>query len=111
MSSVLPAEEPVPVPGGPGIKSSEFVATMAALVANVIGMLVVMGFVASRDQTALVNSIQGIIAALALAGGNVVALWKYVSSRQELKEKALEIQALRLGMKLPKQPESSGGSE
>jgi hypothetical protein len=130
MSSVSKGEQitlnegPVPTPGGPGKGTSEFAATLAVIVANVIAVLVLLGYVSAKDSPGLVDSINAIIGAVAVAVPNVLGLWAYIRSRVELKRQAqddalareelrlaheLNVKAIHLKLKQP--PGGEGSTE
>lgn len=83
----------------PGYKTTEFFATLTVILTNAVAVLVVLGYVKVGDQDFLVQVISAIVGALAVLVPNVVALWKYITSRTLLKEALLrDAQAMRYAM-------------
>lgn len=100
-------EEPNIIPGGPGIKTSEFLGSALAVVANVIGVLVIMGLIPKNDQESISAAVAAVLTGGCMVFANAIILWNYIKSRLTLKVQASEnlrdaaFHASQAGLPLP----------
>jgi hypothetical protein len=84
-----------------GIFTSEFWTTIGGLVANLVVLLVAVGWVSSDDGSALSGQITAFLAAAQALLVNGALIWKYISSRTQLKQSiTLQQMAERHDLKL-----------
>jgi len=69
----------------PGIKTTEFWGTITLVISNLIGMLVVVGFIDQSDQQSLTQHVTALVAAIEAFAVNGLAIWRYIQSREKLK--------------------------
>lgn len=78
------------IPGGPGIKTSEFLSSSIGIAANLIGVLVIMGIIPKNDQEPLSTAIASVITGGCMVFANAVIVWNYIKTRMALKAQASE---------------------
>lgn len=79
---------PVPTqlpPPDVGRKTSEFFAMLGVILANIVAVLVLFGMLSSSDAESVNAMIAKVLAGFAITVPNIAGLWKYISSRTEIK--------------------------
>lgn len=78
-----------------GWRSSEFWASIGALAASIITLVVLFGFIKPQDQESVTKAVSEVIAAI----GAIVVQWgvarTYTSNRTDLKLEAMRMNAVR----------------
>lgn len=90
---------PILVGQGPdkkGTKTSEFGAMIAFIAKNIVVLLVLVGYVSVSDKADVTSSLTAFLTALVMAGTEGFALWKYITSRTQLKSEALQLRTQML---------------
>lgn len=77
-------------PFKPGKDTSEWKALLIMGVKNVLMFLVLLGWISADDSTQLMDRLTAIIAALGIVGSESFAVWRYISSRTQIKERAVD---------------------
>jgi len=80
----------------PGFLTSEFWATAAAIIANMIAVLVVLGRLTPADAQVLGDAVTALLTTAPVLIANVVVIWRYVTSRAQVKQAAEEATVSRM---------------
>lgn len=94
--SLQAIERPVDVK--PGWTTTEFWATIATTVANVIGFLSVVGLVGAEDAPGLTQMTTAAVMAIAAVIVNGFAIIQYIKSRTLVKQEATRLHLQRLAL-------------
>lgn len=89
MSGTSDAVKPV-VPGGAGVLTSEFWATISTTVVNLLAFAAALGWISLQDKASLEQMITALTGSVGVAVANATALWQYIAGRVSLKKAAAE---------------------
>ena len=97
LSDARPVDQPSIIDG---LFTTEFWTTIGGLLANLLVVLIAIGYINREDADMLTSSIGSIVAAVQMLAVNGALIWKFVSSRTSLKTEQLRQQCARENLKL-----------
>lgn len=101
LSDARPSDQPGVPSFVDGLFTTEFWTTVGGLLANLLVVLVAIGYVNREDADQLTASVGSIVAAVQMLVVNGMLIWKYIASRTQLKQAiTLQLMAERHDMKL-----------
>lgn len=83
LSDARPVDQPTFVDG---LFTTEFWTTVGGLLANLLVVLVAIGYINREDADQLTSSVGSIVAAVQMLVVNGMLIWKYIASRTQLKQ-------------------------
>lgn len=92
LSDARPVDQPNFIDG---LFTTEFWTTVGGLLANLLVVLIAIGYVNREDADMLTSSIGSIVAAVQMLAVNGMLIWKYIASRTQIKQ-AITLERMRI---------------